>query len=41
MKRISLTQHLVEEQRLHSSIPAELRLLIEVVRAPARRSAMP
>ncbi|HJV79518.1 class 1 fructose-bisphosphatase [Noviherbaspirillum sp.] len=31
MKRISLTQHLVEEQRLHNSIPAELRLLIEVV----------
>ena len=31
MKRISLTQHLIEEQRLHNSIPAELRLLIEVV----------
>src|SRR3954471_7241706 len=31
MKRVSLTQHLVEEQRLHSNIPAELRLLIEVV----------
>jgi fructose-1,6-bisphosphatase I len=31
MKRISLTQHLVEEQRLCNSIPAELRLLIEVV----------
>ena len=31
MKRISLTQYLVEEQRLHNSIPAELRLLIEVV----------
>ena len=31
MKRVSLTQHLVEEQRLHNSIPAELRLLIEVV----------
>lgn len=31
MKRISLTQHLVEEQRSHNSIPAELRLLIEVV----------
>ena len=31
MKRISLTQHLIEEQRLNSSIPAELRLLIEVV----------
>jgi fructose-1,6-bisphosphatase I len=31
MKRISLTQHLVEEQRLNDTIPAELRLLIEVV----------
>ncbi|MFM9437417.1 fructose-1,6-bisphosphatase I [Janthinobacterium sp. CG_23.3] len=31
MKRISLTQYLVEEQRSHNSIPAELRLLIEVV----------
>lgn len=31
MKRISLTQYLVEEQRLNNSIPAELRLLIEVV----------
>ncbi len=31
MKRISLTQHLVEEQRMRHSITAELRLLIEVV----------
>ncbi|HZX26578.1 MAG TPA: class 1 fructose-bisphosphatase [Telluria sp.] len=31
MKRVSLTQYLVEEQRLHDTIPAELRLLIEVV----------
>lgn len=31
MKRVSLTQYLVEEQRLNNSIPAELRLLIEVV----------
>ncbi|GGY73803.1 class 1 fructose-bisphosphatase [Pseudoduganella plicata] len=31
MKRISLTQYLVEEQRQHNTIPAELRLLIEVV----------
>ncbi|MFZ6798333.1 class 1 fructose-bisphosphatase [Undibacterium sp. Di24W] len=31
MKRISLTRFLVEEQRLNSNIPAELRLLIEVV----------
>jgi fructose-1,6-bisphosphatase I len=30
-RRVSLTQHLVEEQRLHNTIPAELRLLIEVV----------
>lgn len=31
MKRISLTQHLIEQQREHNSIPSELRLLIEVV----------
>jgi fructose-1,6-bisphosphatase I len=31
MKRVSLTQHLVEEQRNNNTIPAELRLLIEVV----------
>lgn len=31
MKRVSLTQYLVEEQRLNNTIPAELRLLIEVV----------
>ncbi len=31
MKRISLTQYLVEQQRQHGSIPAQLRLLIEVV----------
>src|SRR5690606_15740269 len=31
MKRVSLTQHLIEEQRLHNTIPAGLRLLIEVV----------
>ncbi len=31
MKRVSLTQHLIEQQREHNSIPAELRLLIEVV----------
>lgn len=31
MKRISLTRFLVEEQRQNNSIPAELRLLIEVV----------
>jgi fructose-1,6-bisphosphatase I len=31
MKRVSLTQYLVEEQRSNNTIPAELRLLIEVV----------
>ncbi|HZE92645.1 MAG TPA: class 1 fructose-bisphosphatase [Rhizobacter sp.] len=30
-KRISLTQYLVEKQRQHGHIPAQLRLLIEVV----------
>jgi fructose-1,6-bisphosphatase I len=30
-RRTSLTQYLVEQQRLHGRIPAELRLLIEVV----------
>jgi len=30
-RRISLTQHLIEENRLSNSIPDELRLLIEVV----------
>jgi fructose-1,6-bisphosphatase I len=30
-KRISLTQYLVEQQREHGHIPAQLRLLIEVV----------
>lgn len=30
-KRVSLTQYLVEEQRLHNAISAELRLLIDVV----------
>jgi len=31
MKRVSLTQHLIEEQRQNNTIPAELRLLLEVV----------
>ena len=31
MKRINLTRYLIEEQREHNTIPAELRLLIEVV----------
>jgi fructose-1,6-bisphosphatase I len=37
MKRVSLTQHLVEQQRLHNTIPAELRLLIEVVARACKR----
>ncbi|MDB5746409.1 MAG: fructose 1,6-bisphosphatase [Massilia sp.] len=37
MKRVSLTQHLVEQQRLHNSIPAELRLLVEVVARACKR----
>lgn len=37
MKRVSLTQYLVEEQRLHNTIPAELRLLIEVVARACKR----
>jgi fructose-1,6-bisphosphatase I len=30
MSRVSLTRYLIEQQRLHGNIPAELRLLIEV-----------
>src|SRR5436190_1046439 len=30
-RRVSLTQYLIEQQRQHGKIPAELRLLIEVV----------
>lgn len=37
MKSVSLTQHLIEEQRLHGTIPAELRLLIEVVSRACKR----
>ena len=36
-KRISLTQYLVEQQREHGHIPAELRLLIEVVARACKR----
>ena len=36
-KRISLTQYLVEQQRQHGRIPAELRLLIEVVARACKR----
>ena len=30
-RRVSLTQYLVEQQREHGRIPAQLRLLIKVV----------
>ena len=36
-KRISLTQYLVEQQRLHGHIPSQLRLLIEVVARACKR----
>ncbi len=37
MRRISLTQYLVEEQRQRGRIPAELRLLVEVVARACKR----
>ncbi|MDP2007482.1 MAG: class 1 fructose-bisphosphatase [Rubrivivax sp.] len=40
MKRVSLTQYLVEQQREHGRIPAELRLLIEVVARACKRIAI-
>ena len=39
-KRISLTQYLVEQQRKHGHIPAELRLLIEVVARACKHIAI-
>jgi len=36
-KRISLTQYLIEQQRLHDNIPGQLRLLIEVVARACKR----
>ena len=36
-KNISLTQYLIEQQRLHDNIPAQLRLLIEVVARACKR----
>ncbi|MEY2890641.1 MAG: hypothetical protein RJA98_549 [Pseudomonadota bacterium] len=36
-KRISLTQYLVEQERQHGHIPAQLRLLIEVVARACKR----
>jgi fructose-1,6-bisphosphatase I len=40
MKRISLTQYLVEQQREHASIPPPLRLLIEVVARACKHIAI-
>jgi len=40
MKRISLTQYLVEQQREHGLIPGQLRLLIEVVARACKRIAI-
>jgi fructose-1,6-bisphosphatase I len=37
MPRTTLTQALIEEQRIHSTIPGELRLLIEVVARACKR----
>ena len=37
MQSISLTQHLIEEQRRHGAINADLRLLIEVVARACKR----
>jgi len=36
-KRVSLTQYLVEQQREHGNIPAQLRLLLEVVARACKR----
>ena len=36
-RRVSLTQYLIEQQRQHGHIPAELRLLIEVVARACKR----
>ena len=37
MQPISLTQHLIEEQRRHANVNAELRLLVEVVARACKR----
>jgi fructose-1,6-bisphosphatase I len=39
-QKISLTQYLVEQQREHGRIPAQLRLLIEVVARACKRIAL-
>jgi len=40
MKRVSLTQYLVEQQREHGRIPAQLRLLTEVVARACKHIAI-
>ena len=40
MKRVSLTQYLVEQQREHGCIPSQLRLLIEVVARACKHIAI-
>ena len=40
MKRISLTQYLVEQQREHGHIPGQLRLLIEIVARACKHIAI-
>ncbi len=40
LRRISLTQYLVEQQREHGHIPGQLRLLIEVVARACKRIAI-
>jgi fructose-1,6-bisphosphatase I len=40
MKKVSLTQYLVEQQREHGLIPGQLRLLIEVVARACKRIAI-
>ena len=40
MKRISLTQYLVEQQREHGHIPSQLRLLIEIVARACKHIAI-
>jgi len=40
MKRVSLTQYLVEQQRDHGLIPGQLRLLIEVVARACKQIAI-
>ncbi len=40
VRRVSLTQYLIEQQREHGHIPGELRLLIEVVARACKRIAI-